>query len=137
MSAVPKMPVQIVSHGETRQFTLAEANETLPLVQRITAESCRELEPVQNQIRNLLPSDPRSIGVQGEYEQIVKTWISKMERLGVVVKGLWIVNFDTGDGYLCWKFPELRVLHYREYAGGFASRQPVEKVIEELSPDWA
>ena len=63
--------------------------------------------------------------------------MSKMERLGLVVKGLWLVDFDTGDGYLCWKYPELRINHYHEYNAGFAGRRELAEVIEELDPDWA
>ncbi len=136
MSAAEKL-IQIVSPGDTRYFTLVEANEALPLIQRITAESYRQLQIVQREIQNLLPNDSRIASVEARYEQIVKKWISKMERLGVIVKGLWLVDFDTGDGYLCWKYPELKVSHYHEYTGGFATRQPVDEIIEQNRPDWA
>ena len=34
------------------------------------------------------------------------TWTRDMEMLGVVVKGLWLIDFDSGEGYYCWKYPE-------------------------------
>jgi len=67
----------------------------------------------------------------------VKRWMAKMNRLGLVVKGLWLVDFDTGDGYLCWKFPELRIGYFHAYHEGFTQRRPLHDVIEELDPDWA
>ena len=67
----------------------------------------------------------------------VKRWMAKMARLGLVVKGLWLVDFDTGDGYLCWKFPELKIGQYHGYHEGYTKRRPLREVIEELDPDWA
>ena len=67
----------------------------------------------------------------------MRRWVAKMERLGLVIKGLWLVDFDTGDGYLCWKFPELKLGHYHTYQEGFSGRRPLREVIEEFDPDWA
>ena len=129
--------VQIGSPDSPRYFTLSEANESLKLVKKITFDSYGELESVKTKLQSLLPSDPRIVFAEKEYEKIVKKWISKMERLGVVVKGLWLIDFDTGDGYLCWKYPEFEISYYHEYTGGFAARKPISDVIEETSPDWA
>ena len=129
--------VQIGSPESPRYFTLAEANQTLPLVKQITRDSYEELEIIKKKLRNFVPSDPRVVFVERQYEEIVKKWISKLERLGLIVKGLWLVDFDTGDGYLCWKYPELEVSHFHSYTGGFASRRPVSEIIEESHPNWA
>jgi len=128
---------QIGAVGEPRVFTLGEAEALLPLIRGITEQSAEELAPVKQRLNNMLATDPRTPAVQREYEEIIKRWVSKLERLGVVVKGLWLVDFDTGDGYLCWKYPELRVAHYHGYDDGFAGRRPLVEAIEELDPDWA
>jgi hypothetical protein len=137
MSIAESNVVQIGSPDTPRYFNLTEANETLPLVKKITAEAYVELQVVKKKLQNLLPSDPRVVSVEQKYEAIVRKWISKMERLGLVVKGLWLVDFDTGDGYLCWKYPELEIAYFHCYTGGFAARQSITEVIEETSPDWA
>lgn len=128
---------QIGAVSEPRVFTLAEARALMPLVRRITGLSVAELEPVKARLNNMLATDPRRPAVQREYESVIRRWVSKLERLGVVVKGLWMVDFDTGDGYLCWKYPELRIAHYHGYDDGFAGRRPLGQAIEELDPDWA
>lgn len=128
---------QIGSVDEPRIFTLAEARDLFPLVRRITADACQELQPVKQTLRNMLSTDPRIVKIEKAYEDIVKRWVNKMERLGLVVKGLWLVDFDTGDGYLCWKYPELQINHYHEYTTGFAGRRGLGEVIEEIDPDWA
>lgn len=128
---------QIGSVDEPRIFNLAEARDLFPLVRRITADAYEELQPVKQRLRNMLATDPRIVKVEKSYEEIVKRWVSKMERLGLVVKGLWLVDFDTGDGYLCWKYPELQIAHYHDYTSGFAGRRSLDDIIEEIDPDWA
>ncbi len=137
MSDTVEKLVHLVSPGETRYFTLCEANSVLPAIKAITSESYKQLDLVRRELANLLPNDPRLKKVEAQYEEIVRKWVSKMERFGVTVKGLWLLDFDTGDGYLCWKYPELKVSHFHEYTGGFATREPVEEVIEQIRPDWA
>ena len=107
------------------------------MVQRLTLEAHEALTPVRQLLQTMLPTHPDINAVEAEYEAIVKHWMGKMERLGLIVKGLWLVDFDTGDGYLCWKFPELRLGHYHGYEEGFAGRRPLQEVIEDLDPDWA
>lgn len=128
---------QINSCEEPRVFTLAEAEALFPLVRRITQATYQELEPVRRTLEAMVPTNPLIQDVEREYEAIVKRWVGKMERLGLVVKGLWLVDFDTGDGYLCWKFPELRIGYYHSYHEGYAGRIPLRQVVEELDPDWA
>ncbi len=128
---------QIGSPGDPRVFTLAEAEELFPLVRRITYGAYRELEPVRRLLATLPPGSGALYEAEADYECVVKGWVAKMGRLGVVVKGLWLVDFDTGDGYLCWRFPELRLAYYHGYREDFATRRPLRDVIEELDPDWA
>lgn len=128
---------QIVPRDDHRVFSLGEARELFPLVRRLTQQAYEELEPTRRALENMVPENPALPRVEREYEQIVRRWVGKMERLGLVVKGLWLVDFDTGDGYLCWKFPELRLAHFHGYHEGFGGRRPLEEVIEELDPDWA
>ncbi len=118
-------------------FTLAEARAVFPLVVRITRQAHEELQPTQQRLRILPRGSAELAKVEGNYRRIVNRWVDKMRRLGLTVKGLWLVDFDTGDGYLCWKFPELHLGHFHGYTEGFAGRRRIEEVIDELDPDWA
>lgn len=129
--------IQISTQGDPRMFTLAEAEDLFPLVWRITRQAHGELEPLRRSLQTLPPMSPQLKQVESQYEAIVRRWVGKMERLGLVVKGLWLVDFDTGDGYLCWRFPELRIAHYHAYGESFADRRRLREVVEELDPDWA
>lgn len=128
---------QIVSRDDPRMFTLSEAEALFPLVRRITQAAYNELEPVRRNLEAFVPTNPLIRDVEKQYETIVKRWVAKMERLGLVVKGLWLVDFDTGDGYLCWKFPELKLGYYHGYHEGYSGRRPLREIIEEFDPDWA
>jgi len=128
---------QIGSQTEPRVFTLFEARELFPVVHRITHDAAIELRPIQTQLQNMLSSDPRTRAVAKEYEGVVKKWVEKMERLGLVVGALWTVDFDTGDGYLCWRYPEHRLGFYRSYVQNFSDRRPIDEVIVDDMPDWA
>jgi|SRR3990172_6433265 len=128
---------QIAACNDSRVFTLAEAESLFPLIRRLTKVAYHDLEPVRRSLEAMVPTNPLIQDVERQYEAIVKRWVGKMERLGLVVKGLWLVDFDTGDGYLCWKFPELRIGHYHGYQGGYSSRVPLRQVVEEFDPDWA
>ncbi len=128
---------QIVAPNDPRIFTLAEAHALFPLVRSITHAAHAELEPVRRKLESMVPTNPSIRDVERQYESVVKRWVAKMERLGLVIKGLWLVDFDTGDGYLCWKFPELKIGHYHAYHEGYTGRRPLDEVIQEFDPDWA
>ena len=61
MNLVLQQPVQICAPDSPRYFNLEEANETLPLIQKITREAYDELQIVKREIENMLPSDPGSL----------------------------------------------------------------------------
>ena len=46
-------------------------------------------------------------------------WAGEVQSLGLEAKGLWLVDFDNGEGYYCWCYPEETVAHYHGYADGF------------------
>jgi hypothetical protein len=127
----------IIIGGEYRVFTLAEVRDAFPLVQRITRQAHADLEPVRQRLARLVPGHPAQRVVEAQYEIIVRRWLGKMERLGLLVRGLWLVDFDTGDGFLCWRFPQLKVGHYYAYGEAYTDRRPIDEVVEEFDPDWA
>ena len=129
--------IQISACSDPRVFTLAEAQELFPVVWKLTRTAQRELEPVRRHLEAMVPANPQIREAEQRYEVIVRRWVGKMERLGLVVKGLWLVDFDTGDGYLCWRYPELKIGHYHGYHEGYDGRRPLKQVVEEFDPDWA
>jgi hypothetical protein len=36
------------------------------------------------------------------------------------------VDFDNGDGYYCWSYPESAITHYHGYDEGFSGRMSIQ-----------
>lgn len=130
------LPV-IGSPDDLRMFTLSEAEKLLPVIVKITRLAADTLTPLQRSLRIYPEGSPESQLARNNYSVQVKTWLQKMNRLGLSVQGLWQVEFDTGDGFFCWRRPETRLGFFRTYDETFQNRRPLEQVIRERFPDWA
>lgn len=60
--------------------------------------------------------------LEGQVESLIEGWNRKVRKLGGEPKGIWMADFDSGDGYYCWKFPESDIQHWHDRNSGFASR---------------
>lgn len=99
------------------------AQELLPLIYKITDECAREAKILIN-AREAYP-DKNSEAVHKLEEQVsylYGRWSTKIEKLGGKPKGMWLVDFDNGNGYFCWKFPETEILYHHGYQDGFSGR---------------
>ena len=105
-----------------RTFTLTEAQELLRQIRSMTEDAVKESERLSGAIQLLSKSDPARESVSEELQEVIATWTSKLRVMGLEVKGLWLVDFDNGEGYYCWKYPESTILHYHSYDEGFAGR---------------
>lgn len=111
-----------------RIFTLEEARALMPKVQSMTrpvyslasslAEELQEAEQHED--------EARAEATRDRLHQLVESWAGAVRDLGPEVKGLWLVDFDSGDGYYCWAYPEEELSHWHSYEGGFGSRVPLE-----------
>jgi hypothetical protein len=98
--------------SDKRVFTYEEAAALLPEVQRITAEAVGEVEE--------MPEDAAA-----EVQEVVVRWAEAILKLGIEVKGLWLVDFDNGSGYYCWHWPEASLQFFHGYEEGFGGRVPM------------
>jgi regulator of sirC expression with transglutaminase-like and TPR domain len=95
-----------------RVFTLDEARALLPRVKDLTSEAVLRYGKLSGEL-------------EGERESVVREWMREVRSLGVEIKGLWLVDFDSGAGYYCWKYPEPALNHFHGYEEGFAGRLPL------------
>ncbi len=98
-------------------FSYAEARALVPEVRRLTEEAYRTLAAA-----GLDPEQPDRDRVR----QILGRWAEEMQQRGLSVKGPWLVDFDNGAGYYCWRYPEPRLLYWHSYTAGLAGRLPIQ-----------
>lgn len=109
-------------------FTLAQAEDLLPIVARITREAKREVDLLTVLVERQNSSKKNnSKTLEVEINTIVEMWSEKLRKLGVRAQGLWIADFDSGDGYFCWRHPETKIKYWHGYDQGYSGRIPVSE----------
>lgn len=103
--------------SDKKIFSYEDAVALLPEVERLTRSAVDVLE-------TLMEASPGEIapGSETGYEKVVDDWARSIMSLGIEVKGLWLVDFDNGSGYYCWKYPETSLQYFHGYEEGFAGR---------------
>ena len=103
-------------------FSLDEARALLPHVKHLTADAVRRAETLASQLNTLSEDEPEHASLSAALRQVVDGWADELRSLGVEAKGLWLVDFDNGEGYYCWCYPESTIEHYHAYDEGFSGR---------------
>jgi hypothetical protein len=109
-----------VREPEKKTFTFEEARALLPKVRERTRRAVEALSSLT------VPGDDGPEAAEGLAEKAVARtladWASEIEELGIEVKGPWLVDFDSGAGYYCWKWPEESLSFFHGYQEGFSGR---------------
>jgi regulator of sirC expression with transglutaminase-like and TPR domain len=102
---------EMASDGDADRkiFTLEEARALLPQVRALTDEAVSRYARLGDRLEE-------------EREAILRDWARQVQALGAEIKGPWLVDFDSGAGYYCWKYPEPALDHFHGYEEGFAGR---------------
>jgi hypothetical protein len=115
--------IEIINYNIVKNFSLDQAQELLPLIYGITEESSKKTKYLMACIEALPDKkSARALELQDQINVIIDRWQNKIERLGAKPKGLWLADFDNGNGYFCWKFPEVKILFKHGYQDGFTGR---------------
>lgn len=117
---------QIIQLRGKRIFTYADACQLLPIVRRITNDAVEKAEKVMIQMDVLDKLGEKHKALELVLNSLIEEWVNKIERLGCEAKGMWLVDFDSGNGYYCWQHGESRLGHFHGYAEGFGGRRPIE-----------
>ncbi len=105
-----------------RRFSLEEAQVLLPTVQVITEKSVAAATIVEFQLAALKGAAKRRAELEQDYFSIINQWAETIHELGCEAKGLWLVDFDNGEGYYCWKYPEASLGYFHDYSSGYSGR---------------
>jgi hypothetical protein len=108
---------------ERRTFTYDEAAAMLPEVRRITEKAHQRVDEIEQAVDagRVPPEEARR-----QVDAVVTEWANGLLARGIEVKGLWLVDFDNGSGYYCWKYPEPGLHFYHSYEEGFGGRVRIQ-----------
>ena len=107
-------------------FSYQDALATFPQVRSLTAIAFSQVESLVNRIQSFDELNSRRQELEEAYQAIIQAWMNEVTSLGCEVKGLWLVDWDCGHGYYCWRFPEETLAHFHDYDEGFQARVPVQ-----------
>ena len=85
----------------------------------------RQIEALVNRIQSRDEMERRKEELEEATKSIIEAWAEELTTLGCEVKGLWLVDWDSGDGYYCWRYPEASLSFYHSYEDGFKGRVPI------------
>ena len=100
-------------------FSYDEAAALMPQVRRITEEACQQVAALG---ASFTPDGLQPESARAEVDAIVREWAESLIDMGLEIKGLWLVDFDNGAGYYCWRYPEPDLQFYHSYEDGFGGR---------------
>ena len=98
--------------NDKKLFSYEDACALLPEVQRLTESAYAEVEALGEEVDD----------TNDDFRRIVTEWAEQVLALGIEVKGLWLVDFDSGSGYYCWHHPEPSLQFFHGYEEGFGGR---------------
>ena len=116
-----------MAERETRSWSLATAREMVSEVRRLTAAAVLAVDALEARRGDVGPGDDAArVALEQELARAVSGWVRAMEALGVEVKGRWLVDFDNGRGYYCWRWPEEQLEYFHGYDEGFSGRVRIQ-----------
>lgn len=98
------------------RFSLREATELLPALQRMTARASGVVDRLLHEAADEIAigevdSEPLAPAIDAAWQQ----WAEAVRMLGARPAGLWRVEFDNGEGFYCWRWSDPRLVQYRPY----------------------
>lgn len=126
--------MDIIEINRSDVFTLEEAQELLPVIFRITKQYCQKVDQFIARSEALgIKNEELSSEFENQVSLLVQEWQGKVQKLGAHPKGLWIADFDSGDGYFCWKYPERKIEFWHKYNDGYSKRTLVSELRKPVS----
>lgn len=100
-------------------FSLNEAREMLPWLREATREAERRIRRIQLEVQNAKDSRDKT-------RAIIHHWAETVLKLGALPKQPFTVDFNSGDDYFCWEYPEKDIFYRHGYNSGYAGRERIE-----------
>ncbi len=116
-------------------FTFEEAQALIEEVREKTVFSNERLVALRAQVESLQGGSKRANKLNEWINTVINQWAQEIMELGALPKGLWTVDFDSGDGYYyCWALNEPNLAYFHMYEEGFAGRKPLSEIEKGAPP---
>ena len=113
--------VDVIGLSGGKRFELSEANGLVSVIRKFTRDTQKKVDVLSTQA-SFVPTQEKKQEIEQALQRVFDSWCCKVTKLGAIPKGMWLVDFDNGEGYFCWAFPEEEVEHYHGYDEGFKGR---------------
>jgi len=114
----------VVPIHSRRTFSREEAEELLPVVRRITQAFSAEVFELQEQIRYVPHTEPLYKRLYSQIEAAVRRWAIKISKLGCEPRGIWLVDFDAGEGWFTWRLGDEGLAFFHSHEAARADLHP-------------
>ena len=107
---------------EKRQWSLEGAQALMDEVRERTRRAADQVNELLKERDGIAADSGNRAALDARIRTAVSGWVRSMEALGVEVKGLWLIDFDNGSGYYCWRWPGTEIAYFHGYEEGFEGR---------------
>ena len=114
---------------ENKIFTYEEARALIDEVRERTEAADTRLLELREKQEQMPPHSSRAVKLNEWINTVINQWAEDILDLGALPKGLWTVDFDSGEGYFfCWTLNEPNLTHFHMYEEGFVARKPLTEM---------
>ena len=106
--------------NKAKVFTLEEARAMLPWLLEATREAEQKVDTVRK-------SNEQSPEARTRLQEIIQHWAETVFKLGALPKQPFTVDFDSGQDYFCWEYPEPEIVYRHGYHDGYMGRHRIEE----------
>jgi len=123
-----------MSDGVSKIYSLAEANELVPVIADITADVVSQLDGIRQRYKTGVDEAEPAVPewVLKEIEEALRDWSNRVLELGAVPKGYFTVDFQSVDPELlyCWTYGEDKISYTHKVWENFSHRRPIASSAE-------
>jgi hypothetical protein len=107
-------------------FDYEQARAMIPQVREITAESNARVQELSSEITRAPKGSAHTRKLKEWINIVIHHWAERIEQIGALPKGVWTVDFDSGEGFFfCWTYDEEELSYFHLYEEGFPGRKPL------------
>ena len=107
-------------------FSYDEARALISQVREMTREANERVRALKADASKAPRGSKRAHKLKEWVDTVVQHWAERIETLGALPKGVWTVDFDSGEGFFyCWTFDEEDLSYFHLYEEGFPGRKPL------------